>query len=223
MPSILPFCAGHLHIIVAILVARCNGGFGLSVQSDPECLYLEQLSAKIDGPINSASLPSVSASCISSWNNILLSGSKNSSILSLCISDCQSLHDLFTRCKGQPEADFYFGLLCGEYNGVYCTTLYGSNQFASLFNATEGYCGNQPTCSSNCKQAAQSLLNYAGCCSVLFSNQTYAACSLPLLDYCQPMYISPNALGLKVSDGPIVTAATAIVTFAALCGLILSM
>eukprot|EP00731_Ephydatia_muelleri_P009624 Em0005g210a len=210
--------------LALLAIAHFGSSFGQSlIQSDAECLYLERLSAKISGPINSSSLPSVNANCIASWNNLLLFGPKNSSIVSLCVNDCQSLHDLYVRCKGKTEADFNFGLLCGQYNGVFCASLYGTSQFATLFNSTEVYCSGNPSasCSSDCKQAAQSFLDYAGCCTDLFSNATYAACGIAPPDFCQPVYVS--AATLQVSGGPAALAATtAIVAFAALCATVMA-
>lgn len=215
------FRAARCCMSLVILAIHFIGSFGQqSVGSDAECLYLNQLSEKVRGPIKAASLPSVNANCVASWNKLLLFGSKNDSIISLCINDCQSLHSLFVRCNGLTEADFYFGLLCGQYNGTYCASLYGSTQFASLFNSTEVHCSGIPSaCSSDCKQAAQSFVDYAGCCTALFSNETYAACGLAQPDNCRPVYVNPaGATLLQASGGPAtLTTAAVIVAFAALC------
>ena len=223
MVSIVLFRAGRLHVVLAILAVHFSSGLGQSVQSDAECAYLDHLAVKIDVPINSALLPSVNSNCLASWNKLLRGGPKNYSIASLCIRECESLHDLNVRCKGKTEADFYFGLLCGKYDGAYCADLYGTATFATLLNTTASYCatGKGPSCDSDCKQAALSLLEFSGCCSSLFSNETYAACGLVQPDYCTPTYASSTFLAQQISGGRAVTASLAVVVaFAALFGVL---
>lgn len=220
----LSFRLDRFCVLLGVLALDLGGCVGQNVQSaDAECRYLDQISARITGQINPASLPSVSATCVASWNKLLLLGSRSSSIISVCISECRSLHDLYVRCKSQTEADFYFGLLCGQYNQVYCATLYGTSEFAALLNSTEVKCkrGTSTSCSADCKDAAQSFQDYAGCCTTLFSNETYADCGLGQPDYCLPAYTNSSTLALQVSSGPVTaTAVAAIVLFASLCGLL---
>ena len=183
--------------IMVITVTLAGAASGATTAPSNECLYLQYILDKAPPgtPINTASLPSVSTTCISDMQL-----AKNASVFgfpvkfyqSVCSTSCRSFYDLYSSCYTKAQADEFVSRYCGSYSSKYCPVIYNSTAFAgsvsSFFQACSG-----DVCTPSCQSAMDTLYNTGGCCASGIVNKAMVMCGMDTVAPCPTIFSSPTA------------------------------